>query len=796
MKRTTALIGIWLTTLAISFTIPGSASKAATITDVDGNVYGTVTIGTQVWMAEDLKTTRYRNGDAIGTTQPATLDIRNASTPKYQWAYNGDENYVAVYARLYTWYAVADSRGLAPVGWHVPTDAEWATLINYLGGEKAAQGKLKEAGAAHWNSPNADATNASGFTALPGGNRDANGEFLGLGDFTHWWTASEQSAPYAWRRALWKDAPMDSTAGYSTKTMGWLVRCVRDAPAGATDPNGPIHNLTTGDRFTSLQTAVNCAQPGHVIQVAPGIYPQSVTISGKDITLQSIDPNDPNVAAGTVIVGSGADPVVAVQNGTERCVLAGLTIRGGRTGLRCTGGKPVIRACQIIENTGSGIELLAGTQPTIDHCVVAANGAAGVKLVPTQARGTMPLLTNCTLVQNAECGFFGMATLRNCILYFNGTPSGSSQIVTTNARVTCSCVQGGFTGEGNIASDPLFARLGAWAEPNGANHPAGAWISGDYHLESQAGRWDPVTAAWVQDEQTSPCIDAAHIDEATGPEPDPNGAVLNLGAYGGAMQASKSPTETVPAGSLRVTYVANEGFLLIGPTRRVLIDAVFSDGFNVYAAPSSALLQKMREGQGPFGDLDVLCVTHQDADHFSGSLVRSLLTSRPEVAFLSCQQVTSQIPNVTSLGDRVVGLSLSVGQTTSVVPHGVPIEVTRMTHGEDSTGTGSQNMAFLVDLDGIRILHTGDSGFDANKARYEALNLTGRVDVLFISGYDLSTATQAFVRDVIRPRYVIGMHLAPAQLATTAPQFLSVYSNGIVFQKTLESRLLVISPLN
>lgn len=208
----------------------GATPAGLTVTDIDGNVYKTVTIGLQVWLAEDLRTTRYRNGDPIGTTNPATQSIREETAPKYQWAYAGDESNVATYGRLYTWFAVTDSRNLAPEGWHVPTDAEWTILVKFLGGNKAAQGKLKEAGTNHWKSPNADATNASGFTALPGGNRWDYGRFLGLGEFTHWWTATEYDAERACRVML-KDTPVPNFRGCADKKLGWLVRCIRDTPA-------------------------------------------------------------------------------------------------------------------------------------------------------------------------------------------------------------------------------------------------------------------------------------------------------------------------------------------------------------------------------------------------------------------------------------------------------------------------------------------------------------------------------------------------------------------------------------
>ena len=112
------------------------AQDKLTVTDIDGNVYQTVTIGTQVWMKENLKVTKYCNGDVIGTTTPASLDISGEDTPKYQWAPNGDESNVAVYGRLYTWHAVTDSRNVCPTGWHLPDDAEWATLTTFLGGAR------------------------------------------------------------------------------------------------------------------------------------------------------------------------------------------------------------------------------------------------------------------------------------------------------------------------------------------------------------------------------------------------------------------------------------------------------------------------------------------------------------------------------------------------------------------------------------------------------------------------------------------------------------------------------------
>jgi uncharacterized protein (TIGR02145 family) len=114
------------------------------IADGDGNIYTTVTIGSQTWIRENLKTTKYPNGDLIGTTTPATLDISSETSPKYQWAYEGDDINVLIYGRLYTWYAATDSRKICPVGWHIPNDTEWTILITYLCGGGIAGGKLKK----------------------------------------------------------------------------------------------------------------------------------------------------------------------------------------------------------------------------------------------------------------------------------------------------------------------------------------------------------------------------------------------------------------------------------------------------------------------------------------------------------------------------------------------------------------------------------------------------------------------------------------------------------------------------
>jgi uncharacterized protein (TIGR02145 family) len=202
-------------------------NPTGTVSDIDGNLYKTVTIGTQVWMAVNLKTTKYRNGNSIGTTNPATLNISAESTPKYQWANYGIESNVATYGRLYTWHTATDSRGICPTGWHLPSDAEWTTLTTFLGGNSIAGGKLKEAGTSHWLSPNTGATNSSGFTALPGSDRLSSGAFYDFGYYGGWWSSTEAGAIYAgfWS-ILYSTSEVSRNNSY--KTFGFSVRCLRD----------------------------------------------------------------------------------------------------------------------------------------------------------------------------------------------------------------------------------------------------------------------------------------------------------------------------------------------------------------------------------------------------------------------------------------------------------------------------------------------------------------------------------------------------------------------------------------
>jgi uncharacterized protein (TIGR02145 family) len=203
------------------------------VTVVDGNVYHTVTIGTQVWMVENLKTTKYNDGNPIPMeTDPSVWP--NLTTPAYCW-YNDSAAYGTTYGALYNCYAVNTGK-LAPTGWHVPTDSEWSVLTTYLGGETVAGGKMKESGMTHWLTPNTDATNETGFSALPGGSR-STGAYSSSGMVGDWWSSTSSGGQNSWFRSM-----SYNSAGVTRVARPWFygfsVRCVKGDPAPQAPPAG------------------------------------------------------------------------------------------------------------------------------------------------------------------------------------------------------------------------------------------------------------------------------------------------------------------------------------------------------------------------------------------------------------------------------------------------------------------------------------------------------------------------------------------------------------------------------
>ena len=191
--------------------------------DIDGNYYSTVTIGSQVWMAENLKTSKYRNSIAI--TDKTNLSTWGTSTTEASSDYATPTN-STTYGKLYNWYSASNTNNLAPLGWHIPTDADWTTLSDFLGGLNLAGDKLKENGNSHWATSNTTASNKSGFTALPGGSRSTDNTVYDIGNIGYWWSSTEgTTTSNAWYRSLSSQNGTE-TRGYFSKSAGMSVRCL------------------------------------------------------------------------------------------------------------------------------------------------------------------------------------------------------------------------------------------------------------------------------------------------------------------------------------------------------------------------------------------------------------------------------------------------------------------------------------------------------------------------------------------------------------------------------------------
>lgn len=266
--------------------------------------------------------------------------------------------------------------------------------------------------------------------------------------------------------------------------------------------------------YRTIQAAIDDAEDGATVTLQPGVYAGNgngdLHWGARPVTLTSTDASDPDVVVSTVIKGSAAMPVLRLTDLGPESRVVGLTVTGGLTGLQCENASPQIEHCRIVENLGAGIEMQVKSDPTIHHTLICANQGQGILMVPKTA-GRMPVynephIVNCTIAHNASEGATGgKFVMRNCIVWANGAKAGAPQLAPVQATVTYSCIEGGFAGEGNLDADPMF--LGA----------------GDYHLALG-----------------SPCIDTGDPGENPGEEPIPNGDRINLGAYGGTVQATCS----------------------------------------------------------------------------------------------------------------------------------------------------------------------------------------------------------------------------------------------------------------
>ena len=299
--------------------------------------------------------------------------------------------------------------------------------------------------------------------------------------------------------------------------------------------SNPLEDGTFTRPFDRIQEALDVAADGASIIVAPGIYRENIDLLGKKVYLTAIDLKNPHGGPCAVIEGQGNGPVVRIRPGSgDKCSLVGFVITKGT-------GHP------------AGAIDCAGASPTLAHCLIVGNrcldsGGAALRFENSQA-----VLIHCTIADN-DAGFEGAAltlidsniTMTNSILWGN-SPQEIAKSAASKPLIRYCAVRGWWPDLGNLHADPLFAARGAWVnrdKPEEALDPQDAratWTEGDYHLKSVAGRWDPIAGIWISDAVTSPCIDAGDRESPLGHEPLPHGQIVNMGAYGGTTEASKSP---------------------------------------------------------------------------------------------------------------------------------------------------------------------------------------------------------------------------------------------------------------
>jgi hypothetical protein len=338
-------------------------------------------------------------------------------------------------------------------------------------------------------------------------------------------------------------------------------------------PTGVAKIITVDDDspadFNSIQTAIDSASNGDIIIVQPGMYDENINFLGKNITLTSTNPANPNIVAATIIDYNNLNlrGSAVVFHGSEGpdCRFSGFNVNGYIEGWDQFAEPPsphpmhaTISYCLLQGNSGTCGTVIRKCDGIISNCVIADNvNQSYLPCVAPAVNQCHGLINNCTIVNNpisVGVGFEGTTIIQNCVIYRSGGHGAEIFVGSPNGTVNIlySDIQGGLEaielsplpgnrvnwGPGNIDTDPCFVREGYWD----FNEPW-TFFEGDYHLQSSAGRWDPNQNQWVIDSNTSDCIDAGNPGCPTGSEFPPNGNRINMGVYGGAATASKSPAD-------------------------------------------------------------------------------------------------------------------------------------------------------------------------------------------------------------------------------------------------------------
>jgi hypothetical protein len=307
-----------------------------------------------------------------------------------------------------------------------------------------------------------------------------------------------------------------------------------DPAPGDPTRSDPLEDGSPAHPFDSIQQAIQVAAPGDSILVHPGTYREHIDLLGKDLHLTGTAPDDPAGTGYPVLTGVGKGPLVSFRSGeTPACTLIGFVLTGG-------------------QGTSAAALYCAKSDPTIAHCLLVGNRAADPNGAAAYFVYSRAVLNHCTIADN-DAGAPGAGVtmlhsdvvLNHSILWGNH-PQDLLVLGVSRPTLRYCDLPGSWPEAGNLNQNPLFARRGYWADANdpavilGPQDARALWMAGDYHLQSQTGRWNPQTRTWVQDQLNSPCLDAGDPAAPADHEPAPNGGRINLGVYGGTTEASMS----------------------------------------------------------------------------------------------------------------------------------------------------------------------------------------------------------------------------------------------------------------
>jgi L-ascorbate metabolism protein UlaG (beta-lactamase superfamily) len=363
---------------------------------------------------------------------------------------------------------------------------------------------------------------------------------------------------------------------------------------------------------------------------------------------------------------------------------------------------------------------------TLTNCIISGNSALTGGGIYNYLQNS-PALANCTFVGNSATTGSGLACfssgqtdastilLTGCIFrdYGDEISNEGPSIV----EVTYSDVQGGWPGEGNIDADPLFADAGRWVD---ANDPNAVWVDGDYHLKSQAGRWNSSTESWVMDDVTSPCIDAGDPNSPVGDEPEPNGGRINMGAYGGTAEASKSPPE--------------------GPI--VYIQWLGHSSVKLWAEDCIVYVDPQRLSISPH-DATLVCVTHTHSDHYSPADIARV--SNDQTQFVGPPDVVQQYGRGRTIAPGQV-IESYCARLTAVPAY----NTNKSNHPKANNWVG-----YIVELGGKRIYVAGDTDL------IEEMKSLGKINVAFLPAggtYTMNAVEAAEATQYIKPDLAIPYH--------------------------------------